>query len=85
MPNPKWLGINMAGQADQGTVSIWTVSMRLVIRFDTGPLIEGWQTVALPMNSVNGISNGVYYVTVQASRGQAQAQAISPARFVELR
>ncbi len=84
VPNP-WTGpgsgrssptiaVDLAGEADDVVVKVYTKALFLVGSYDFGQQSGGWDQVALP-SQVAALPDGLYYFTVTASRG---GQSLAP-------
>jgi hypothetical protein len=84
-PNPKSLALLLDGSADGVEVRVWTEAFVLVAEGWSGPVDAGWNRVPFPAGFPGSVPPGLYYVTVQATRGASVSPPIAPARVLELR
>lgn len=83
-PDPRALWVQLSGPADSVEVKVWTVSMVLVAEGSSTGLQSGWNSVAVPAGFA-GAAPGLYFATLQASRGQALSLPVAPVRMLSLK
>ncbi len=85
-PNPRALYLDLGGEADEVTLKVYSQAL-LCVSKATLPAAcsQGWNTVDLPASWAQGLSNGVYYLSVQASWRGRTSQAPAPVPVLILR
>jgi lysophospholipase L1-like esterase len=84
-PNPSCIAFKLAASVDQVELSIFTVGMNCLGRFQSGPHDAGWCRLDLPESLVLGASNGMYYYTLVATRDGVSSLPMIPGKFMLLR
>jgi beta-glucanase (GH16 family) len=74
-PNPNSLAVELNGPADAVNVRVFTKALVLALEFSRPGLAAGWQRISVPGGWQN-LPSGLYYVQVQAIRGQAVSRAV---------
>ena len=77
MPNPSpsalWLESKGPGTA---TIKIFTSGFQKALQWDSGPLTAGWNAIPLPQAFRQGLSSGLYYVSVELPATGARADGV---------
>ncbi len=85
-PNPRRLYVDLAGPADFLKVRLYTTAMVCVRdREIDGPFAAGWQAAALPGGFLDGLANGVYYLTASSTRGGLEKPGPGPVSLYVLK
>lgn len=69
------VALKLAGPADRVTLRIYTPALVRVASVESGPLPQGWGTLALP-RAMAQVPSGLYYYELGAARGSANARPV---------
>ena len=91
-PNPHSLNsgdlkvmFDISSPADEITVKVYTVSYRLVLKYDLGASDAMENTFIIPEDGLSGFSTGVYFLTVSGRSKTGEKHAAKPGKFVVFR
>jgi hypothetical protein len=84
-PNPTGLAIHLSVAADEVVVRVWSPGLRLLAESHTLNVPAGWSQVPLPLEFLSAATNGFYFSSVTANRGERKALPLAPGKFQILR